>query len=30
VTETSGRHSFAETGAQHAANIRKAEAAGVR
>ena len=30
VTEESGRHSFAETGAQHAANIRKAEAAGVR
>jgi UPF0755 protein len=30
VTEPSGRHSFAETGAQHAANIRKAEAAGVR
>jgi UPF0755 protein len=30
VTEASGRHSFAETGAQHAANIRKAEAAGVR
>ena len=30
VTDPSGRHSFAETGAQHAANIRKAEAAGVR
>jgi UPF0755 protein len=30
VTEPSGRHSFAETGAEHAANIRKAEAAGVR
>lgn len=30
VTETSGRHSFARTGAEHAANIRKAEAAGVR
>jgi UPF0755 protein len=30
VTETSGRHSFAETGAQHAANIRKAEANGAR
>lgn len=30
VTEPSGRHSFAETGAQHNANIRKAEAAGVR
>ena len=30
VTEASGRHSFARTGAEHAANIRKAEAAGVR
>lgn len=30
VTEPSGRHSFARTGAEHAANIRKAEAAGVR
>lgn len=30
VTDPSGRHSFAETSAQHAANIRKAEAAGVR
>ncbi|HUP84993.1 MAG TPA: endolytic transglycosylase MltG [Acidimicrobiales bacterium] len=30
VTETTGRHSFAETGAQHAANIRKAEANGAR
>jgi len=30
VTDPSGRHSFAETGAQHSANIRKAEAAGVR
>jgi UPF0755 protein len=30
VTETSGRHSFAKTGAEHAANIRKAEAAGAR
>lgn len=30
VTEKSGRHSFARTGAEHQANIRKAEAAGVR
>ena len=30
VTEPSGRHSFARTGAEHSANIRKAEAAGVR
>ena len=30
VTEKSGRHSFAKTGAEHQANIRKAEAAGVR
>ena len=30
VTEPSGRHSFAKTGAEHQANIRKAEAAGVR
>ncbi len=30
VTEPSGRHSFATTGAEHTANIRKAEKAGVR
>jgi UPF0755 protein len=30
VTEESGRHSFAADSAGHAANIRKAEAAGVR
>jgi UPF0755 protein len=30
VTEKDGRHSFARTGAEHAANIRKAEAAGLR
>jgi len=30
VTEKDGRHSFAETGAEHAANIRKAQANGVR
>ena len=30
VTEASGRHSFARTLAEHNANIRKAEAAGVR
>ncbi len=30
VTDPTGRHSFATTGAEHSANIRKAEAAGVR
>ncbi|HET9441778.1 MAG TPA: endolytic transglycosylase MltG [Acidimicrobiales bacterium] len=30
VTESDGRHSFATTGAEHQANIRKAEANGVR